>query len=146
MNSADNQTWAVCMVCKCPKATFSNQTGLSHNMYLSYNFVCQFKMAYADRADTDQTAPKGEVWSGSTLFAITPSNLYETNASAENIEAKVYNKVSEIFKTFTVLLVILDCWKRTWAHIPCHRVMFTWGIRSGWNLWQDMSAHNLCQE
>ena len=28
------------------------------------------KMAYANSADPDQTAPEGAVWSGSTLFAI----------------------------------------------------------------------------
>ena len=28
------------------------------------------KMAYANSADPDQTAPAGAVWSGSTLFAI----------------------------------------------------------------------------
>ena len=27
------------------------------------------KMAYANSADPDQTAPEGAVWSGSTLFA-----------------------------------------------------------------------------
>ena len=33
------------------------------------------EMAYANSADPDQTAPKGAVWSGSTLFAIPPSIL-----------------------------------------------------------------------
>ena len=28
------------------------------------------KMAYANNADPDQTAPEGAVWSGSTLFGI----------------------------------------------------------------------------
>ena len=33
------------------------------------------KMAYANRADPDQTAPEGAVWSGSSLFAIQISIL-----------------------------------------------------------------------
>ena len=33
------------------------------------------KMAYANCADTDQTAPEGEVWSRSTMFAIPLSIL-----------------------------------------------------------------------
>ena len=32
------------------------------------------KMAYANSADPDQTAPEGAVWLGSTLFAI-PLNM-----------------------------------------------------------------------
>ena len=38
------------------------------------------KIAYANSADPDQTAPEGAVWSGSTLFAITQSILRETTA------------------------------------------------------------------
>ena len=36
---------------------------------ISYPKVAD-KMAYANSADPDQTAPDGAVWSGSTLFAI----------------------------------------------------------------------------
>ena len=36
---------------------------------ISYTKVSN-KMAYANSADQDQTAPEGAVWSGSTLFAI----------------------------------------------------------------------------
>ena len=46
--------------CKCPK--------------ISYTKVAD-KMAYTNRADPDQTVPEGEVWSGSTLFAIPLSSL-----------------------------------------------------------------------
>ena len=35
-------------------------------------------MAYANSEDQDQTAPSGEVWSGSTLFAI-PLNILRKN-------------------------------------------------------------------
>ena len=35
------------------------------------------KMAYANSADADQTAPSGAVWSGSTLFA-NPLTILET--------------------------------------------------------------------
>ena len=34
------------------------------------------KMTYANSADPDQTAPEGAVWSGSTLFAIQLSILW----------------------------------------------------------------------
>ena len=34
---------------------------------ISYNKFCD-KMAYANSADPDQTAPEGAVWSGSTLL------------------------------------------------------------------------------
>ena len=36
---------------------------------ISYTKVFE-KMAYANSADPDQTAPEGAVWSGSTLFII----------------------------------------------------------------------------
>ena len=36
---------------------------------ISYTKVAN-KMANANNADADQTAPEGAVWSGSTLFAI----------------------------------------------------------------------------
>ena len=45
---------------KCPKISYTEVTD---------------KMAYANNADPDQTAPKGAVWSGSTLFAISFSIL-----------------------------------------------------------------------
>ena len=45
----------VLIMVKCPKILY---TKVSH------------KMAYANSADPDQTAPEGAVWSGSTLFAI----------------------------------------------------------------------------
>ena len=48
------------MYSKCPK--------------ISYTEVAD-KMAYANCADPDQTAPEGTVWSGSTLFAIPLSYL-----------------------------------------------------------------------
>ena len=35
-------------------------------------------MAYTNSADPDQTAPKGAVWSGSTLFAI-PLSILRNN-------------------------------------------------------------------
>ena len=54
------------------------------------------KMAYANSADPDQTAPKGAVWSGSTLFAI-PLGSSRSNSIKRNILAKkVWNKVFEI--------------------------------------------------
>ena len=39
------------------------------------NFYTKFsdKVVYANRADPDQTAPSGALWSGSTLLAITLS-------------------------------------------------------------------------
>ena len=40
---------------KCPKILYTKMSD---------------KMAYANSADPDQTAPKGAVWSGSALFAI----------------------------------------------------------------------------
>ena len=40
---------------KCPKISYTKMSD---------------KMAYANSADPDQTAPAGAVWSGSTLFAI----------------------------------------------------------------------------
>ena len=52
----------VCIHGKCPK---NLSTKVSH------------KMAYANNVDTDQTAPSGAVWSGSTLFAILQSIFYK---------------------------------------------------------------------
>ena len=45
------------------------------------------KMAYANSADPDQTAPSGAVWSGSTLFAI-PLSSSRKNCIRSNIQAK----------------------------------------------------------
>ena len=40
-------------------------------------------MAYANSADTDQTAPSGVVWSGSAQFAI-PLSILKNNAEKNN--------------------------------------------------------------
>ena len=45
------------------------------------------KMAYANSADPDQTAPSGVVWSGSKLFAI-PLSIQRYNC----INSKIYVK------------------------------------------------------
>ena len=42
------------------------------------------KMAYADSADPDQTAPSRAVWSGSTLFAIPQSILRNNCIKSKN--------------------------------------------------------------
>ena len=47
--------WVNSVKCKCPK--------------ISYTKISD-KMAYANSADPNMTAPEGAVWSGSTLFAI----------------------------------------------------------------------------
>ena len=44
---------------------------------ISYTKVSD-KMAYANSADPDQTAPEGAVWSGSSLFTI-PISISRTN-------------------------------------------------------------------
>ena len=53
-------------------------------------------MPYANSADLDQTATKGAVWSGSTLFVILLSIL-RNNSIKSKIYAKkkVWNKVFE---------------------------------------------------
>ena len=48
------------------------------------NIKVSDKMAYANSADPDQTAPKGAVWSESTLFAI-PLNLLRKNCIKSKI-------------------------------------------------------------
>ena len=49
----------------------------------------------ANSADPDQTAPKGAVWSGSTLFAI-PLIILRNNWKSKKLAKKVWNKVFEI--------------------------------------------------
>ena len=48
---------------------------------ISYTKVSD-KMADANSADPDQTAPKGAVWSGSTLFAI-PQSILRNNYTSK---------------------------------------------------------------
>ena len=45
------------------------------------------KMAYANSADPDQTAPQKAVWSGSTLFVI-PVSIFRNNYIKNKIETK----------------------------------------------------------
>ena len=54
------------------------------------------KMTYANRADPDQTAPEGAVWSGATLFAI-PLNIL----SNKYIKSKIYVTIvwNKVFET-----------------------------------------------
>ena len=60
-------------------------------------------MAYANSADPDQTAPKGAVWSGSTLFAI-PLSILRKNYIKSKIQAKKLCKVFGIFDISTLPL------------------------------------------
>ena len=67
---------------------------------MSQNFVNQSvygnKIAYANSADPNQTAPEGAVWSGSTLLAI-PLSILRSNSIKSKIYAKEdWNKVLEI--------------------------------------------------
>ena len=41
------------------------------------------KMAYANSINSDQTAPEGAVWSGSTLFAIPQSSLWNKHVKSK---------------------------------------------------------------
>ena len=43
------------------------------------------KMAYANSADPDQTAPEGSVWSGATLFAIPLSILWNNCIKSKSL-------------------------------------------------------------
>ena len=54
------------------------------------------KMAYANSADPDQTAPEGAVWSGFTLFTF-PQSSFRNNCIKSKIQAKTV--WSEVFKT-----------------------------------------------
>ena len=45
-------------------------------------------MAYANSADPDQTALEGAVWSGSTLFAIPLSILWNNCMKKQNLGQK----------------------------------------------------------
>ena len=57
------ENWALqvkASYCKCPKTLYTKISD---------------KMAYANNAGPDQTAPEGAVWSGPTLFAISLSIL-----------------------------------------------------------------------
>ena len=58
------------------------------------------KMAYANSADPDQTAPEGVVRSESTLFAI-PQNILINSCIKSKIEAKKYGIKCSNFRTFT---------------------------------------------
>ena len=54
------------------------------------------KMAYANNADPDQTAPSKAVWSRSTLFAV-PLSILRNNYMKTKFRPKMYgNKVFEI--------------------------------------------------
>ena len=67
--------WVNAKYRKCPK--------------ISYTKVPN-KMACANSADPDQTAPEGAVWSGSTLFAI-PLNILGNNCiKKQNLGKKVW--------------------------------------------------------
>ena len=65
---------------KCPKISYTKTSE---------------KMAYANNADPDQTAPEGAVWSGSTLFAI-PLHILRRNCIKSKRPKKVWNEVFEI--------------------------------------------------
>ena len=53
-------------------------------------YVLKFiKMAHANSADQDQTAPEEAVWSGSTLFAI-PLSIIRTNCIKTKVSQKWY--------------------------------------------------------
>ena len=45
------------------------------------------KIAYANGADPDQTAPQGAVWSGSTQFAI-PQGILRKNIKKQKLDQK----------------------------------------------------------
>ena len=60
---------------KCPKIMYTKVTD---------------KLAYANSADLDQSAPKGAVWSGSTLFAISLIIISNKCIIKSKIEAKKY--------------------------------------------------------
>ena len=53
----------ICGLKRCPKISYTKESD---------------KMEYANSADPVQTAPKGAVWSGPTLFAIPLINLRKT--------------------------------------------------------------------
>ena len=54
------------------------------------------KMAYANSADPDQTAPEGAVWSGSTLYAFSLSILRNSCMKSKIQAIRARNKVFEI--------------------------------------------------
>ena len=66
---------------KCPKILYSKMSD---------------KLAFANSADPDQTAPKGAAWSGSTLFAIPLRILKKELHKKQNLGQKLWNKVFEI--------------------------------------------------
>ena len=71
----------LCIYGKCPK--------------ISYTKVSD-KMAYANSVDQDQNAPKGAVWSGSTLFAIPLGILGNNCIKSKFWTKKDWNKVFKI--------------------------------------------------
>ena len=84
-----NVDWAVKLQLR---QTNSCKNGLKWNKFIkftydkcpknSYTSVAD-KMAYANSADPDQTAPKGAVWSGSILFAIPLSSLRDNSIKSK---------------------------------------------------------------
>ena len=59
------------------------------------------KIAYADSADLDQTAPEGAVRSGSTVLAI-PLSILRNNCIKSDIYIKKYRMECSNFRTVTI--------------------------------------------
>ena len=82
------------------------------------------KICYANGVDTDQTAPQGAVWSGSTLFAIPLSILRKKNhrkSKFKEFKYLLYHNISDlimnkrIFRVYAVKIQIRVCICAAWS-------------------------------
>ena len=68
-------------------------------------------MANANSADPDQTAPKGAVWSGSTLFAIPLSSLQNNCIEKQNLGQKKVSGIKCEILGLNEFIKLLDEWQ-----------------------------------
>ena len=82
----------------------------NHQRFADYRIVPKFsdRQFWANSADPDQTAPRGAVWSGSTLFAI-PSTSFGCITLKETPSCSTFRVITtnvlgvRIFRKFTVV-------------------------------------------
>ena len=120
-----------------------------HYLNASYRNFPKFsdRQAWANSADPDQTAPRGTVWSGSTLFAI-PSASFECITLKETPSCSTFRVITTnflgvwIFRKFTVISDIVPLPLLDWGG---QLICWLWlGLQSVTQQQGD-SYRNLCE-
>ena len=75
-------------------------------------------MTYANSADLDQIAPKGAIWSESTLFAI-PLYFQKQLHKKQNLGQNIWKKVFEILGNLLYALFCLSVPPSYRVYLPC---------------------------